>query len=138
MVETLRITFETAGPGDIIDVTEFVRVALRDGGLSRGIITVFVTGSTGGLTTIEYEPGLLRDLAEFFDRIIPANHVYHHDETWHDSNGFSHIRASLVGPDLTVPFVNRELTLGRWQQIVFLEFDNRPRHRTLILQMIGE
>ena len=101
-------------------------------------MTAFVPGSTGGITTIEYEPGLLTDLPEFMERLVPSNKPYKHDQTWHDGNGFSHLRAALVGPDTTVPVVAGEPTLGTWQQVVFLEFDNRARSRSIILQMIGD
>ena len=138
MIETKEISFNTTGPGDVVDITPDLRSILGTSKISSGTITVFVPGSTGGLTTVEFEPGLRKDLPEFFERIIPSNNVYHHDETWHDGNGFSHVRAALVGPDITVPFVSRQLTLGTWQQVVFLEFDNRSRNRRLVVQMMGE
>ena len=138
MVVTKEIKFTSRGPGDIIDITPQLREAVESSGISGGTVTVFVPGSTAGLTTIEYEPGLLKDLPEFWEKLIPSNKSYHHDETWHDGNGFSHLRAALIGPDITVPFVNSTLTLGTWQQVVFLEFDNRGRERRLVVQIIGE
>lgn len=138
MVVTNEIKFTSRGPGDIIDITPQLREAVESSGISGGTVTVFVPGSTAGLTTIEYEPGLLKDLPEFWEKLIPSNKSYHHDETWHDGNGFSHLRAALIGPDITVPFVNSTLTLGTWQQVVFLEFDNRGRERRLVVQIIGE
>ena len=106
--------------------------------LKNGIVTVFVPGSTGALTTIEYEPGLLKDFPNMLERIAPKNLVYEHEKRWHDGNGHSHVRASLIGPSLTVPFANGRLTLGTWQQIIFMELDVRSRARNLILQIMGE
>ena len=137
-VVTKTIPLATTGPNDIIDITGQVALAVRTSGVTNGAVTVFVPGSTGGLTTIEYEPGLLTDLPELMDRLVPPDQSYHHDQTWHDGNGFSHLRAALVGPDITIPFVAGKLTLGTWQQIVFCEFDNRGRRRELILQIMGE
>ncbi len=133
-----QISFQTRGDGDIVDITEAIAGKIQAAGITSGIVTVFVPGSTAALTTIEYEPGLLADLPELFERIIPSDVSYQHDKTWHDGNGFSHLRAALVGPDITVPFVNGQLQLGTWQQVVLLEFDNRNRHRTVFLQIIGE
>lgn len=138
MIHSSEISFGTAGPGDIVDITPELKRAVKASGVTSGTVTVFVPGSTAGLTTIEYEPGLRKDLPEFFERLIPSDKTYHHDETWHDGNGFSHIRAALVGPDITVPFVDGQLTLGTWQQVVFLEFDNRGRNRRLVIQIMGE
>ncbi len=138
MVRTQELKLRETRTGDIVDLTGGLAEAVRQSGLGSGTMTVFCPGSTGGLTTIEYEPGLQRDLPEFFERIIPSDRPYHHDETWHDGNGFSHVRAALIGPDITVPFVSGQLTLGTWQQVVFLEFDNKPRKRRLVLQIIGE
>jgi len=106
--------------------------------LKNGIVTVFVPGSTGALTTIEYEPGLLKDFPNLLERVAPKNLAYEHEKRWHDGNGHSHVRASLIGPDLTVPFSNGRLTLGTWQQIIFVELDVRSRARNLILQIMGE
>jgi len=138
MVKTEEIKFSTSGPGDIIDVTAEVQQAVKKSGLKSGTVTVFAPGSTTGITTIEYEPGLLKDVPELMEKLIPSNRVYQHDETWHDGNGFSHLRSALIGSDMTVPFVAGKLMLGTWQQIVFLEFDNRARNRHVILQIIGE
>jgi secondary thiamine-phosphate synthase enzyme len=129
---------ETKGFADIHDLTEEVAAAVADSSISSGVVTVFVPGSTGAVTTIEYEPGLLRDLPEFFDRLVPRDRRYHHDDTWGDGNGFSHVRAALAGPSLAVPFVEGSLTLGTWQQIVLLDFDNKPRKRKVMVQVVGD
>jgi len=123
---------------EVHDVTGPVQTAVRESGLQSGIVTVFVPGSTGGLTTVEYEPGLVKDLEAFFDRVVPEGPPYHHDQRWHDGNGHAHVRASLIGPSITVPFEDGGLELGTWQQIVFLDFDPPARDRTLKLKIIGE
>lgn len=133
-----EIKFGTKGVDDIIDITPNIVKELEKTKLMNGILNVFVQGSTGAVTTIEYEPGLLRDLPEFYEKIIPRSKHYAHDETWGDANGYSHLRASLQGPSITIPFGNGSLLLGTWQQVVFLEFDNRPRQRKVILQFLGE
>jgi secondary thiamine-phosphate synthase enzyme len=133
-----EINFSTKGTDDILDITQKIRESLIAVKLTRGIVTVFVQGSTASVTTIEYEPGLLKDLPEFYEKIIPRNKVYAHDATWGDANGYAHIRSSLQGPSITIPFEDGELMLGTWQQVVFLEFDNRPRKRKVILQFIGQ
>ena len=138
MVVTSEIQLKTGGPGEIVDITDRLQEAVSNSGMNAGTITVFVPGSTGGITTIEYEPGLLKDVPELMEKLIPSDRAYEHDNTWHDGNGFSHLRAALVGPDITVPFVESRLTLGTWQQVVFLEFDNRPRQRQIVLQIMGE
>ncbi len=137
-VATKQLSIHTSGEGEIVDITADVANALVETGLKNGIITVFVPGSTGALTTIEYESGLLQDLPNLLERIAPKNVVYEHERRWHDGNGHSHVRASLIGPSLTVPFTNGRLTMGTWQQIVFIELDVRSRVRNLILQIIGE
>ncbi|MBS7655850.1 secondary thiamine-phosphate synthase enzyme YjbQ [Candidatus Bathyarchaeota archaeon] len=137
-VETKRIKFKTNGEGDIIDITEKIEEVIKSIDLKNGIVTVFVPGSTGAVTTIEYEPGLLKDLPAMLERIAPKNIYYRHEEMWHDGNGHSHVRAALIGSSLTVPFENKQLLLGTWQQIVFLELDVRKRERELILQIIGD
>ncbi len=137
-VKTKQLSFRTHGEGDILDVTRDVADAVVETELKNGIVTVFVPGSTGALTTIEYEPGLLKDLPDMLERVAPKNLAYEHEKRWHDGNGHSHVRASLMGPSLTVPFVNGRLTLGTWQQIVFLELDVHSRNRNLVLQIIGE
>ncbi len=130
--------FDTDGDGTIVDITHEAREFIVDSGVTTGQMTVIVPGSTAGITTIEYEPGLLRDLPEFFERIIPSGVVYGHDATWGDGNGFSHLRSALIGPSVTVPVSGGELVLGTWQQIVFLEFDNRPRSRRVHFSVVGE
>ncbi|MDQ7062880.1 MAG: secondary thiamine-phosphate synthase enzyme YjbQ [candidate division KSB1 bacterium] len=137
-VITRFIEKKTAGFTDIHDLTPEVAELVRDSGLKDGIVTVFVPGSTGGITTIEYEPGLKRDLPEALEKIAPTNKTYHHDATWGDGNGFAHVRAAFIGPSLTVPFSDGRLHLGTWQQIVFLDFDNRSRHRRIVVQIMGE
>lgn len=138
MVRTAEIKLNTKGAGDLIDITDSVNKAVEESGISSGIVTVFVAGSTAGLTTIEYEPGLLKDFPELMEKMIPSDKTYSHDETWHDGNGFSHLRSAVIGTDMTVPFVSGRLTLGTWQQITFCEFDNRARSRTIICQIIGD
>jgi secondary thiamine-phosphate synthase enzyme len=135
---TDSLSFSTSGFNDMHDITGEVSKKLSSHGLENGTVTVFVSGSTGGLTTIEYESGLVEDFTELMDRIIPQNKTYSHDARWGDGNGFSHVRASLLGPSLTVPFSEGRLALGTWQQIVFVDFDNRSRSRTLTLQFMGE
>ena len=138
MIVQKKINLSSKGFTHIIDITSTLRAYLQESKLHDGHIIVFVPGSTGGLTTIEYEPGLLKDLPEMLEKIAPMQANYHHDNTWHDGNGFSHIRAALLGPSVTVPFVKGELTLGTWQEITFFDYDNRSRSRRLIVQMIGE
>jgi secondary thiamine-phosphate synthase enzyme len=137
-VSTKKIKLRTKGEGEIVDITPEVEAAVRSSKLMNGTITVFVPGSTGAVTTLEYEPGILHDLPAMFERIAPRDAGYQHEERWHDGNGHSHLRATLLGPSLTVPFVEGLLTLGTWQQIVFVEFDIRARSRELIIQIIGE
>ncbi|MFX0067602.1 MAG: secondary thiamine-phosphate synthase enzyme YjbQ [Promethearchaeota archaeon] len=137
-VETKKIDFSTNGEVHIIDITERIQRIVSKSGASDGNVTVFVPGATGAVTTIEYEPGLLKDLPAILERISPKDMEYEHELRWHDGNGHSHCRASILGPSLTVPFVNKRLTLGTWQQIVFVELDVRPRNRKLIVQIIGE
>jgi secondary thiamine-phosphate synthase enzyme len=137
-VKTKQLSIHTRGEGDILDVTGAVAEAVVETKLKNGIVTVFVPGSTGALTTIEYEPGLLKDFPNLLERVAPKNLAYEHEKRWHDGNGHSHVRASLIGPGLTVPFANGRLTLGTWQQIIFMELDVRSRVRNLILQIMGE
>jgi len=137
MVETMEIEVASQGDAEMIDVTDEVASCLAEANVRSGIATVFVPGSTGALTTVEYEPGLVRDLGELWEKIAPAGARYHHDDTWHDGNGHAHVRASLLGCSLTVPFVDKRLTLGTWQQIVFIDFDNRGRQRKLVVQIVG-
>jgi secondary thiamine-phosphate synthase enzyme len=138
MVKTDEIKFRTSGPGHVVDLTAEMQQAIKKSGVISGTVTAFAPGSTTGITTIEYEPGLLKDVPELMEKLIPSNRSYFHDETWHDGNGFSHLRSALVGSDITVPIVGGELTLGTWQQVVFLEFDNRARSRRVVLQIMGE
>ena len=133
-----RVRLSTKGAGDLIDITRRVANALERSKLQAGNVTVFVVGSTAGITTFEYEPGLIKDMQEFYDNLAPAGRHYHHDETWGDANGFSHIRATFTGPSLTVPFEQGRLLLGTWQQIVLAEFDNRPREREIVVHIMGE
>ena len=137
-VKTANLDLSTRGNADILDVTEPIRGAVAESGVKNGSVTVFTPSSTSALTTIEYEVGALNDLRRLFDEIIPADRDYAHNARWGDGNGHSHIRAALLGASLSVPFVNGRLTLGTWQQIIFIDFDNRPRKRELILQIIGE
>ena len=132
------ISINTQGKTEIIDISEDIRQKVVESGINSGIVIVFVSGSTAGLTTIEYEPGLLADFQTLWKRIAPDNIPYDHDERWGDGNGYSHVRASLLGASLTVPFTHKKLDLGTWQQIVLVDFDNRPRSRRIILQIVGE
>lgn len=122
----------------MIDITQAVEETVSKSGMKTGICTIFCTGSTGSITTIEYEDGLLKDFPEAMERLAPKDAIYEHHLRWRDGNGHSHVRASILGPSLTVPFVNSKLTLGTWQQITFLDFDNRPRSRSLEVVIIGE
>ena len=133
-----QIIVKTKGQEDILDITEKVCDAVTQSGLLNGIVTIFVIGSTGALTTIEYEKGLLNDLSKILERLSPKKFCYEHEKKWQDGNGHSHIRASLIGPSLSIPFIDGKLTLGTWQQIVFLELDVHSRIRNLILQIIGD
>ena len=136
-IYTEYLSLQSRGFNDIIDISSRLNEILHDSGFTEGQMTIFVSGSTAGITTIEYEPGLLRDLPEFFEGIIPMKKSYHHDQTWHDGNGYAHLRSSLIKPFFTVPFQAGRLLLGTWQQVVFIDFDNRPRQRKLVVQMIG-
>lgn len=137
-IKTLIFNVNSKGQTDIIDLTDEVQSRLKESGLRNGNVLVFAPGATAGITTIEYEPGLLKDYPNFFERIIPSNIKYNHDETWHDANGYAHVRASLQGASITIPFVDSKLLLGTWQQIVLIDFDNRQRTRKIITQFIGE
>lgn len=135
---TVHRAIDSKGHGHIIDITASVAEAVRDSELNQGVATVFVTGSTAGLTTIEFEPGLVHDLTAAFERLYPKQMEYRHHETWGDDNGHSHIRATMLGPSLCVPFVDATLTLGTWQQIILVDFDTRPRCREYVVQLMGE
>jgi secondary thiamine-phosphate synthase enzyme len=132
-----RFTISTAGQGDAHDITDRVRTAIAGSGMDAGIATIFVVGSTAGITTIEFEPGAIADLNRLFDRLAPQDGEYQHHLRWGDDNGSSHVRAALLGPSITVPFNDGALELGTWQQIMLLEFDTRPRDREVIVQMLG-
>jgi len=133
-----EINIKTDGEVDIVDITGEIQNIVDKSKLNDGIACIFVPGSTGAITTIEYEPGLMKDLPRALETIAPKGIYYNHHETWHDDNGHSHVRASLMGPSITVPFQNKKLVHGTWQQIVFVELDTRPRNREIIVQIVGE
>ena len=137
-IATYTLSVSTKGFTDIIDLTGDLQSLLGESAFIEGTLLVFVPGSTAGLTTIEYESGLKRDLKEFFEKWIPMNDRYFHNERWHDGNGYAHIRAALLKPSLIIPFVNKRLSLGTWQQVILVDFDNRPRHRDLVVQLTGK
>ncbi len=137
MILIKYLEFQTS-IGGVVDVTEGVSEAVRESGLVNGAAIIFVPGVTGAVTTIEFEPGLVEDIKKALERLAPIDIDYAHDQRWGDGNGYSHIRASLLGPSLSIPFLERELMLGTWQQIVFLEMDNRPRTRKIVVQLVGE
>src|SRR5574341_2047940 len=137
-IHTAKLTEKTQGFCDIIDITAKVQEQVKKEKVQKGLATLFVSGSTAALTTIECEPGLVQDLKELVEKIIPSGKKYHHDDRWGDDNGFSHLRASLFGPSLQIPIEAGRLLLGTWQQIVLVDFDNRPRTREIVLQLIGE
>jgi secondary thiamine-phosphate synthase enzyme len=137
-VITKTTQIKTIGENNMIDITGQTSKAVKESKLEDGIVTVFVSGSTAAITTIEYEPGLMQDFPRMLSRIAPKDIEYQHDNTWHDGNGHSHVKASLIGPSLTIPFKDGNLMLGTWQQLVLLETDTRPRERKIILQIIGE
>jgi secondary thiamine-phosphate synthase enzyme len=137
-VITKNIRIKTKAENDIVDITEHVSKIVKETQVGNGAAIVFVVGSTASITTIEYEPGLQKDFPEMLSRLAPREIEYAHDSAWHDGNGHSHVRASLVGPSITIPIVEGHLTLGAWQQIVLIEMDTRPRERKIILQVIGE
>lgn len=138
MVVTGEISLRTHGDSDILDITAKVEKFVLDSKLTNGIVTVFVNGSTAGVTTIEFEPGAVADFQKLWERLVPKNIPYDHNERWGDGNGYAHMRASLLGASLVVPFADRKMMLGTWQQIILVDFDNRPRQRTVIVQVIGE
>ena len=138
MVITKRITLQTQGQCDIIDVTPQVAQQVAESNIISGTATVFVNGSTAGVTTVEYEPGLVADFQAMWEKVVPQNIRYDHDRRWGDGNGYSHVRAALLGASLAVPFADKRLALGTWQQIVLVDFDNRPRSRQIVLQIMGE
>ncbi len=138
MVVTKKISLQSQGHCDIIDITSQVEKEVAGTKISDGTVTVFVTGSTAGVTTIEFEEGLLADFKNMWERVIPTTAPYHHDRAWGEGNGYSHVRASILGASLVVPFTGQKLALGTWQQIVLVDFDNRPRSRQIVLQIMGE
>lgn len=137
-VITRSLQLATQGHADMHDITEAVAQAVAESGLQAGIVTIFCPSSTSALTTIEFEDGALQDLRRLLDEIAPPERDYAHDRRWHDGNGHSHLRAAMLKPSLTVPFVRGRLTLGTWQQILYVDFDNRPRQRELVVQIMGE
>ncbi len=137
-IKTERIRVSTRANTDIVDLTPQIAKIVHQSGMPDGQVTVFVPGATAGISTVEYEPGLLKDIPECLENLAPSNATYLHDMTWHDGNGHSHVRATLIGPSLTVPFENRTLTLGTWQQIILIDCDVPPRQREIVVQLIGE
>ena len=138
VIVTKTIQIKSKGENDMIDITEYASKVIKESGIKNGNLTLFVSGSTAALTTIEYEPGLTQDFPKMLERIAPRNIDYGHERMRYDGNGHSHVKASLVGPSLTIPFSNRKLLLGTWQQIVMLELDIRKRERNLVVQIMGE
>jgi secondary thiamine-phosphate synthase enzyme len=138
MIFSETILLSTKGFSDIIDITDRVDTVIGRSTIETGLVTVFCSGSTGAVTTIEYESGVLRDLQKAIEKIAPSNIPYEHDKRWGDGNGFSHVRAALMKPSLSIPMVKGRLALGTWQQIVFIDFDNRRRERNILVQVMGE
>jgi secondary thiamine-phosphate synthase enzyme len=138
MVTTKKFSLQTKGNCDIIDITPEVEQRLSETDIKNGIVTLFISGSTAGISTIEFEPGLLSDFQGMWERNVPRDIPYKHDSAWGDGNGHSHVRASLLGASLVIPFRDKKLTLGTWQQIVLVDFDNRPRSRQIVVQIMGE
>jgi secondary thiamine-phosphate synthase enzyme len=137
-IKSKTLIEKTSGFCDIVDITDKIQEQIDNEKIQRGLVTIFVSGSTAALTTIENEPGLIEDLKELVEKLIPSGRKYHHDDRWGDDNGFSHLRASLFGPSLAIPIENGRPLLGTWQQVVLLDFDNRPRTRELVVHLIGE
>ena len=137
-IRSNKIVEHTTGFCDIIDITPKLRDEIQKENIRKGLLTIFVSGSTAAVATIEHEPGLIQDLKEFVERLIPSDHRYHHDDRWGDDNGFFHLRAALFGQSVAIPIENGQPCLGTWQQVVLLDFDNRPRTREIIVQLIGE
>ena len=138
MVTTEKIQIQTRGNCDIIDITGQVRESVRDSGIKDGTVTVFVAHSTCGISTVEYEPGLISDLQALFERIAPQGIAYGHDKRWGDGNGHAHVRSTLLGTSLVIPFADGQPILGTWQQVILIDFDNRARMREVIFQIMGE
>lgn len=137
-VETHTISLETEGNGDVRDITDRVKDCVKNSKLSHGIATIFTPSATSAITSLEYEPGCVRDLQRVFDEIIPPDREYAHNQRWGDGNGHSHARAALLKSSLTIPFIDSSLTLGTWQSLILVDFDNRPRSRKLVVQLLGE
>ena len=138
MIFSETISLSTKGLSDILEITHHVDAVIDRSRIENGLVTVFCPGSTGAVTTIEYESGVLKDLQKAIEKIVPSNIPYEHDKRWGDGNGFSHVRAALMKPSLTIPLIKGRLTLGTWQQIVFIDFDNRRRERNILVQVMGE
>lgn len=138
MVVTKKVSLQTKGDCDIIDITSQIEQQIAETDVRNGTVTIFVSGSTAGITAIEFEPGLLSDFQDMWERLIPRNIQYEHNRAWGEGNGYSHVRASLLGTSLVIPFSDKKLTLGTWQQIVLVDFDNRPRARQIVVQIMGE
>jgi len=138
MIKTAKLKFSTQGDCDIVDITDEIARELVKSRFKQGTVTIFSVGSTAAVTTCEYEPGLVGDIKDLFQALIPRNKSYKHNAAWQDGNGHSHLRASLLGASLTIPFTEAKLVLGTWQQVIFIDFDNRPRRREVVLQFIGE
>jgi secondary thiamine-phosphate synthase enzyme len=138
MVINKKISIQTKGNCDMVDITTQITREISSSSINNGIATIFVSGSTAGISTIEYEDGLVSDFKSMWDRNVPQNIPYQHDRRWGDGNGHSHVRASLLGPSLVIPFVNKKMALGTWQQIIVIDFDNRSRSREIFLQLLGE
>lgn len=137
MIQTPEFHVSTRGHCDVIDITPKLRNAVTQSGIPEGQVFAFVPGSTAGITTVEFEPGLVQDLKEFLEAVLPERRDYHHHATWGDDNGSSHVRAALLGPSLTIPFAGSKLLLGTWQQVVLVDFDTRSRERTIVVQVCG-
>lgn len=137
-VEKRTLRLNTRGDTDILNITPQIAREVEASGISSGVVTLFISGSTAGITTVEYESGLIQDLRESWERLIPKGIGYYHDRQLGEGNGYAHVRASLLGPSLSIPFVQRKLLLGAWQQVVLIDFDNRPRSREVVLQIVGE
>ncbi len=138
MVVTRKISLKTKGECDIVDITSQVEGQVSEANINSGTVTIFIAGSTAGVSTIEFESGVLSDFQGMWQKSVPRDIPYAHDRRWGDGNGYSHVRASLLGPSMVVPFTDKRLTLGTWQQIVLVDFDNRPRSRQVVLQIMGE
>ena len=138
MIITKRISLQSKGHCDMVDITPQVEEQVAGTDVKNGTVTLFVSGSTAGLSTIEFEPGLVSDFKNMWERQVPSNIPYDHDRRWGDGNGYSHVRASLLGASLVIPFSDKRLALGTWQQVILVDFDNRPRSRQVILQIMGE